>query len=244
MTVTHPRLETAAAVAAALRENANPRQAAQLQRYFKTGPGEYGAGDVFVGLKVPQVRLVAKQARWLPMVEISQLIRSQVHEDRLCALLILVGQYQRQSSPGAKAMIFDNYLLFLKEGLVNNWDLIDTSAPYLGAELLQRPEASVLLDNFARSKSVWERRFAIMASWAFMRNGDASHTLRLASRLLDDHHDLIHKATGWMLRELGKTAPAALREFLDKHVKQMPRTMLRYAIEKFPEAERQLWLKR
>ena len=238
------RLDTAAAVAARLGENANPEQAARLQRYFKTGPGEYGAGDVFIGLKVPQVRAVARQARWLPLAEVSTLIQSEVHEHRLCALLILVGQYQRQSAPGVKALIFDAYLDFLKAGRVNNWDLIDTSAPYLGAELVGRPEASVLLDGFASSSSLWERRFAIMASWAFLRVGDGSHTLRLAVTLLGDHHDLIHKAAGWMLRELGKTQPGQLREFLESHVKQMPRTMLRYAIEKFPEAERQLWLSR
>lgn len=238
------RPDTATAVADLLRESANPEQAVQLQRYFKTGPGEYGAGDIFIGLKVPQVRAVAGQARWLPLAEVTKLIQSEVHEDRLCALLILVGQYQRQSSPGAKTVIFDTYLQFLKAGRVNNWDLIDTSAPHLGAELVGRPEASVLLDGFAKSNSLWERRFAIMASWAFLRVGDGSHTLRLATTLLGDQHDLIHKATGWMLRELGKTQPGQLREFLELHVKQMPRTMLRYAIEKFPEAERQLWLSR
>lgn len=238
------RVDTAEAVAGLLRENANPKQAALLQRYFKTGAGEYGEGDIFIGLKVPQVRAVAGRARWLPLAEVSKIINSPVHEDRLCALHIMVGQYQRQSSPGAKATIFDNYLGFLKAGLVNNWDLIDTSAPYLAAELLGRPEASVLLETYAKSESVWERRFAIMATWPFMRAGDPSHTLRIAESLLADKHDLIHKACGWMLRELGKTRPDLLRDFLERNLPQMPRTMLRYAIEKFSEDERRQWLRR
>lgn len=215
-----------------------------MQRYFKTGVGEYGEGDVFIGLRVPQVRAIASKARWLPMAEVAKLISSKVHEERLCALHILVAQYQKQSAPGAKSLIFESYLGFLRAGYVNNWDLIDTSAPYLGVELVGRPEASVLLDNFAKSVSLWERRFAIMATWAFMRGGDASHTLRIATQLLGDQHDLIHKATGWMLRELGKSQPGELRQFLEQHVSVMPRTMLRYAIEKFPDPERQLWLSR
>lgn len=237
-------LNTAAAVAGLLREDANPGQAALLQRYFKTQPGEYGEGDIFIGLKVPQVRAVARQAKWLPLAEVAQLMQSQVHEDRLCGLHILVGQFQHQSSPGARSLIFDKYLEFLKAGRVNNWDLIDTSAPYLAVELLGRPEASILLEGFARSNSIWERRFAIMATWAFLRGGDSGPTLRIAERLLGDKHDLIHKATGWMLRELGKTQPGKLHDFLEAHVTEMPRTMLRYAIEKMPEDARRQWLKR
>lgn len=240
----NPKVETAASVIELLRENANPKQAALLQRYFKTGAGEYGEGDVFIGLKVPQVRAIATRARWLPMDEVSKLMASRVHEERLCALHILTAQYQKQSSPGAKALIFEKYLEFLRAGYVSNWDLIDTSAPYLGVELVRRPEASVLLDNYAKSELLWERRFAIMATWAFMRTGDTSHTLRIAATLVSDRHDLIHKATGWMLRELGKSQPGQLRDFLELHIAHMPRTMLRYAIEKFPEAERQLWLSR
>ena len=237
-------VDTAAAVASLLRENSNPGQAALLQRYFKTGVGEYGEGDIFIGLKVPQVRAVARRAKHLPTVEIARLMASDVHEDRLCGLHILTAQFERARTQEARAAIFHDYLEFLHAGRVNNWDLIDTSAPRIAEALLQMPDASQILDSHAASTSLWDRRFAIMATWPFLRIGDASPTLRIAATLLTDKHDLIHKAVGWMLRELGKTQPGKLRDFLDAHVTEMPRTMLRYAIEKFPEVERQLWLSR
>jgi 3-methyladenine DNA glycosylase AlkD len=238
------KLETAAAVASSLRENANPRQAALLQRYFKTGVGEYGEADVFIGLKVPQVRLVSRQARWLSLTEIKKLIDSDVHEDRLCALLILTEQYQRFEPVEVKTRLFEAYLGFLHAGRINNWDLIDTSAPRMAAELLARSDAMQLLIYHAESASLWDRRFAMMATWPFLKSGNPTPTLQIAGKLLGDQHDLIHKATGWMLRELGKTYPQLLRDFLENQLRLMPRTTLRYAIEKFPEPERQGWLRR
>ena len=208
-------------------------------RFFRTGPGEYGEGDEFLGLKVPQIRKLAREFRALPLKEVEGLLKSKWHEARLLALVILVDQFERADERMRDA-IFRLYLRSTK--FINNWDLVDASAPHIvGAHIKDRS----LLTKLARSKSLWERRIAIVATQHFIRNHDLKDTFRLAKNLLDDKHDLIHKATGWMLREAGKRDRDALVAFLEEHATRMPRTMLRYAIEKFPPAlRRRLMAKR
>ena len=222
-----------------LRKHANPEKAAILSRFFKTGPGEYGESDVFWGITVPLQRRVAAAFRNLPREQIRRLLDDPVHECRLTALMILVWQYGKADAPG-KQEIFDFYLRNL--GRVNNWDLVDSTAPYIiGSHLLDGNKA--LLFQMAGSRIIWERRIAILASFAFIRKGDFAPTLRLAELLLDDNHDLIHKALGWMLREIGKRDRPAAEAFLKDHCAFMPRTMLRYAIEKFDEPTRLRYLR-
>lgn len=204
-------------------------------RFFKTGKGEYGEGDRFRGIRVPDLRRAARSCAKMPLGEALRLLRSPYHEDRLLALLVLKALYQRGDDAARKQTVAA-YLANTR--YVNNWDLVDASAPYiLGAHLHARPRA--ILRRLARSTDVWERRVAIVATAHFIRHGEARDTLVLAEVLLDDEHDLIHKATGWMLREVGQRCDAnVLREFLDAHASRMPRTMLRYAIEHFAPAER------
>lgn len=228
-----------------LQSMADPDKAAILKRFFKTGPGEYGAGDIFIGVIVPQSRQVAKKFSQLPLGEVRRLLHSRIHEERLVALLILARRYSgASSSREEKEEIVKFYLDNIKQ--VNNWDLVDLSAPnILGAHLLaDRDDRRRLLYRLARSKNVWERRIAILATYHFIRNGDFSDTLKITEMLLRDRHDLIHKAAGWMLREVGKRDAAAEEEFLEKHYSVMPRTMLRYAIEKLPESNRRRYKKK
>lgn len=208
----------------------NPDKAAFFQRFFKCGPGQYGEGDQFLGLSVPQVRSVLAQTRSLPVPECVALLQSPYNEARLLALLILVTQYQRKrASEAERQAVFDAYLA--QRARVNNWNLVDASAPAIvGGHLLQRDRA--LLDELVQSISLWDRRIAVLATFAFIRAGDFADTLRLSEMLLGDREDLMHKACGWMLREVGKRDEAVLRAFLDAHASQMPRTMLRYALEK------------
>ena len=218
-------------------------------RFFKAGPGEYGEGDEFLGVRVPDSRVVAKDHKDLPFGEIQKLLDSKIHEERFVGLVILINRYKVASNPKTKdevlqKEIFDFYMKNLYAQRVNNWDLVDSTAPYLGHYLLGRPGTSKLLDKLANSQSLWERRAAVMFTFAFIREYELDDTLRLCKKLLNDPHDLMHKACGWMLRELGTREINVLREFLEENVNQMPRTMLRYAIEKFPERERQMWLKR
>lgn len=213
-------------------------------RFFKTGPGEYGEGDEFIGVRVPDSRIVAKDHKDLPLTEIQKLLNSKVHEERFVGLVILVNRFQKTKEELAKKELFDFYLLNLYSGRVNNWDLIDSTAPYFGYYLLGRPGTAKFLDQLAKSESLWERRAAVLFTFAFIREHELEDTLRLCKLLLSDQHDLIHKACGWMLRELGKREINLLREFLENNFSKMPRTMLRYAIEKLPERERQAWLKR
>jgi 3-methyladenine DNA glycosylase AlkD len=224
-----------------LKSMADPYKAAILQRYFKTGLGQYGEGDIFIGVTVPQSRKVAKKFSQLHLVEVKMLLYSHIHEERLVALLILVWRYSSAlSSREEKEEIVKFYLDNIKQ--VNNWDLVDLSAPnILGAHLINRDRR--LLYRLARSENVWERRIAILATYHFIRNGDFSDTLKIAEMLLQDRHDLIHKAAGWMLREVGKRDVASEEVFLDKHRSVMPRTMLRYAIERLPESERRRYKK-
>lgn len=219
---------------------ANKEKAALLQRFFKTGPGEYAEGDVFAGLMVPVSRKIARKYAELPLSEIKRLLASEIHEERLIALLILVARFTDGDEPTRKK-IFDLYLRSTER--VNNWDLVDLSAPKIvGARLLHRDAG--ILKKLARSKNVWERRIAIVSTMHFIARGRFAETLEIAEMLLRDRHDLIHKATGWMLREVGKKSAPTLRRFLDTHAAGMPATMLRYAIERFPDSRRRAYLKK
>jgi 3-methyladenine DNA glycosylase AlkD len=232
----------AADVRKELKSMAEPEKAAILQRFFKTGPSQYGEGDIFIGVMVPQSRRVAKKFNELPLGEVRTLIYSRVHEERLVALLILAWRYSSASSSREKEEIVKFYLDHIKR--VNNWDLVDLSAPnILGAHLVDRDGRRRLLYRLAGSENVWERRIAIVATHHFIRNGDFSDTLKIAEMLLQDRHDLIHKAAGWMLREVGKRDAAAQEAFLEKHWSVMPRMMLRYAIERLPESKRRRYKK-
>lgn len=230
----------AAAVRAALRQQADATRARNVARFFKTGPGEYGEGDRFIGVTVPAQRKIAREFRELALPEVDALLQSPIHEERLTALFILVLQFQRHEELREK--IVRLYLRRLR--FVNNWDLVDSSAPQiLGAWLVDRPRD--VLYKLATSKQLWERRVAMVATQRFINDGDSQDALKIAAILLKDRHDLIHKASGWMLREVGKRAGVEdLRRFLERHAATMPRTMLRYAIERFPATERALWMKR
>lgn len=223
----------------ALAALANPEVAAGARRYFRTGPGQYGEGDEFRGIKVPVLRGVAKEFRALPFAEAKRLLASPFHEDRLAALIILVRQFQR----GDEALRERIYRLYIASARrVNNWDLVDTSAPYiLGAWLEDKDRAPLYI--LARSKNLWERRMAMLATQWYIRKGDFDDALRLAAALAASEEDLIHKAVGWMLREVGARDRKREEAFLARRYKTMPRTMLRYAIEHFPEARRQAYLK-
>ncbi|MDD2708011.1 MAG: DNA alkylation repair protein [Verrucomicrobiae bacterium] len=218
---------------------ANPAKAAILQRFFKTGPGEYGEGDVFIGVVVPTLRKLAAQGRDLPMEQVRLLLRSPIHEERLLALLILVIKFQK-GGEGEQGAVFRFYCRHLR--WINNWDLVDLSAPQIvGGWLLDRDKT--LLFKLASSKHLWSRRIAILATFAFLRQGRFNETFAIAKKLLHDPHDLIHKAVGWMLRETGKRNLAAEEKFLKIHSQKMPRTMLRYAIERFPKAKRKKYMR-
>ncbi|MEK7584571.1 MAG: DNA alkylation repair protein [Patescibacteria group bacterium] len=221
-----------------IRALADSRQAKILQRFFKTGKGEYGEGDVFLGLMVPQSRTLAQKYKTLSFTDIEKLLRSAIHEERFIALLILVHRFQ-SGIDDQQARIFRYYLR--STGMINNWDLVDLTAPAIVGRYLFDTSRAVL-QKLARSKNVWERRIAIVATYYFIRNDQFVDTLRISRVLLHDGHDLIHKAVGWMLREVGKKNKPTLVRFLKAHHTTMPRTMLRYAIEKFPERERRGYL--
>lgn len=221
-----------------LKKLANPKQATLLQRFFKTGKGEYGEGDVFLGIKVPEQRKVAKKYD-LSLAEIQKLLNSKIHEHRLVALFILIKKYQKED---IKKKIFDLYLKNTKN--INNWDLIDLSAPNIVGDYLLTRKRDILY-KLAKSNSLWEKRISILATFTFIGNGEYKDTLKISEILLNDKHDLIHKGVGWMLREVGKRVSQQKEEkFLKKHYKTMPRTMLRYAIERFPENKRKFYLKK
>lgn len=234
MKPTSPTSPTAKALQAELRRIAKPEVAKTLAWFFKTGPGEYGEGDRFLGVKVPDTRRVARRFRELPLAEIGRLLDSPMHEDRLAGLVVLVGQFERGDEDTQKR-IYDFYLA--RTARINNWDLVDVSAPQIvGGWLAARSRKPLL--KLARSQSLWERRISIVATLQFIRRQDFADTLTIAEMLLKDRHDLIHKATGWMLREAGKRDEAVLKGFLDAFAAQMPRTMLRYAIERLSEKDR------
>jgi 3-methyladenine DNA glycosylase AlkD len=217
----------------------DPEQARVAQRFFKTAPGEYGAGDRFLGIRVPVLRRLAREHQGLSLDQATGLLQSPWHEERLLALLILVRQYSR-GTPAQREAIYRRYLAHTDR--INNWDLVDCSAEYIvGPHLLERDRAP--LGRLATSRDVWERRIAVLATFHYLKRGDFGETFRIAHLLLDDRHDLIHKAVGWMLREIGKRDRAVLERFLSRHAARMPRTMLRYAIEHFAPALRRRYLR-
>lgn len=217
----------------------NKEYAARLRKYFKTGKGEYGEGDRFLGIQVPVLRKIARKYRKISIGEVSELVKSQFHEERLFSLLVLVESFKRANDKDKK-IIYTLYLSNTK--FINNWDLVDASAGHIiGAYLLTRDKKPIYA--LARSKNIWERRISIMSTSYFMKYNRFVDTLNIAEMLLGDEEDLIHKAVGWMLREIGKRDFELEERFLGKYYKSMPRTMLRYAIEKFPEERRKIYLK-
>lgn len=228
----------AASFRSELRALRNDARANVMRRYFKTGPGDYGAGDRFLGVSVPKLRQLARQHQDLALGQVSRLLSSPWHEERLLAALILVRQYNRGTVHQREAI----YRLYLRRRVrINNWDLVDSSAEHIVGAHLQRGDRSVLR-RLATSGRVWDRRIAIMATFHYIKRGEFAETMRLARVLLTDPHDLIHKAVGWMLRETGKRDRTVTERFLRRHVKRMPRTMLRYAIELFPSRLRRRYL--
>ncbi len=228
-----------ATVKQSLHRHADKKRAKILQGFFKTGPGEYAEGDVFLGLTAPIMRELSRKFKALPLSEVTKLLKSAIHEERMIALLILIEQYRKADAKG-KEKIYRIYLSHTK--YINNWDLVDvTVKDIVGAHLFEKSKAP--LYKLAKSKSLWERRIAIIATSYFIGRNQFDHTLKISELLINDQHDLIHKAVGWMLREVGKRDLACEEKFLKKHCKTMPRTMLRYAIEKFPQTKRKAYLK-
>jgi 3-methyladenine DNA glycosylase AlkD len=217
-----------------LRKASDPKRAKNLASFFKTGKGEYGEGDQFCGITVPALRKIASRYRHLKLSDLGKVLSSGIHEHRLAALLILVTQYQRGSAE-LRTDIFDFYLANTRH--INNWDLVDASAREIVGEHLVSRSRKVLY-ALAKSSNLWERRIAIVATHAFIRRGDLADTFKMSELLLADKHDLIHKAVGWMLREAGKQSEPQLVDFIKTHYSKMPRTTLRYAIERMPEAAR------
>ena len=227
---------SAAGVRKALAARASAARAAASLRFFRTGPGEYGEGDRFIGVTVPLQREVARAFAALPLPDCRALLASPVHEHRLTAVLILIRQFER-GDEAARARIYR--LLLAARRALDNWDLVDTAAPRIfGAYLIEHSEQRARFERFLASPRLWERRIAVLTAGALVRAGQPELLLAFAKRSLTDRHDLMHKAVGWMLRELGKRDPGALRSFLDRHAAQMPRTMLRYAIERLPALAR------
>jgi 3-methyladenine DNA glycosylase AlkD len=238
-------------VVAELTVLADPTRAEHSARFFKTGPGQYGEGDVFLGLTVPKTRIVAKRYRDLPRADVEELLSSPMHEVRLCGVVIITEQFKKLKTTPARIDAFDYYVGAVRAGYINNWDLIDVSAPTFGTLLVDQGRIASsnasgerLLFKLADADSMWERRLAVLLTFAFIRANQFELTLTLATKLLDDKQDLMHKAVGWMLREVGKRDADVLRAFLAEHIRELPRTSLRYAIEKFDEAERKAWLAR
>lgn len=229
---------TAGAIVESLKALGDDEIASHSQRFFKTGKGEYGEGDIFLGIRVPVVRQQVRKHKDEPLEQVIELLHSQYHEARLLALVMLVDRFQR-GDEALKLAVFDVYLA--NTAYINNWDLVDSSAhKIVGAYLVDQPRQ--LLYDLAVSDMLWERRISIIATFWFIKDGDLSDALALAEILVNDDHDLMHKAVGWVLREVGKQDLAAMEAFLLKHYHTMPRTMLRYAIEKLPESRRQEYL--
>jgi 3-methyladenine DNA glycosylase AlkD len=221
-----------------LKDVADPQRAKHSLRFFKTGKGEYGAGDQFLGITVPALRALARQYRDLPLRDVDSLLRSAWHEERLLALLLWVDRYRRGDAM-QRQQIYQKYLRSTR--YINNWDLVDTSAPYIVGAFLAEKDKRVLF-RLARSANLWKRRIAVLATSRFIRDGRFTEILKIATLLLHDEHDLIHKAVGWMLREVGKRDRLRLERFLIRHQAGMPRTMLRYAIEHLPAQQRRRYL--
>lgn len=223
-----------------LKKLANPTKAQLLQGFFKTGPGQYGEGDIFWGITVPNQRLLAKKFIELKLKDLQSILNSQVHEQRLTVLLILTYQYERANEL-EKTQIFEFYLKHRQ--FINNWDLVDVTTPKIvGDYILKNPTQRAKVFAMINRPNLWERRIALLATFPFIRVGKFNEVKQLAAQVLTDKHDLIHKASGWMLREMGKKSEPDLITFLDQYYKQMPRTMLRYAIEKLAEPTRRKYL--
>ncbi len=221
-----------------LKDNGNPAKAHILAGFFKTGKGQYGEGDIFLGINVPLQRQIAKEYTGMTMSDIATLLKSKIHEHRAGSLFILCYQFKKADKK-TKEKIFKFYLRNSKR--VNNWDLVDLSAPNIVGEWLLEKNKDILY-SLARSKDLWQRRIAIVSTLTFIRAKKLEDTFKLSEILMDDKHDLIHKAVGWMLREAGKRDEIVLRKFLNKHSLKMPRTMLRYSIEKFNQIDRKYYL--
>jgi len=221
-----------------IKKLSNLKQAKILQRFFKTKKYEYGEGDIFLGVNVPMQRKTSDKFQKLPLKDLEKLLNSKIHEYRMTSLLILIKQYEKANEQEKKT-IFDFYLNNIKN--INNWDLVDISAPkIIGDYLLNKPRD--ILYKLARSKNLWEKRIAVLSTLTFIRNNEFDDTFKIAKILLSDESDLIHKAVGWMLREIGKRDQKIEEKFLKKHYLRMPRTMLRYSIEKFDEKKRKFYL--
>ena len=232
----------ARSVLADLKSQASTNKAIEMQRFFKTGVGEYGHGDIFLGITVPETRVIARTYAEIAFPEIEKLTKSDFHEARLCGLIILCNQFKKSKNSADQKKLFDFYMQQVYKGRVNNWDLVDVTAPTLGKYLVDSNSPLTLLRKLSKSHSLWERRVSMILTFAFIRAGELEPTYEMAERLLKDEHDLIHKSVGWMLREMGKRDPGLLRAFLQEHSHEMPRTTLRYSIEKLPERERKRWL--
>jgi len=223
-----------------LRELGDSDIASHSQRFFKTGPGQYGEGDKFLGIRVPVIRKCVREYRAISLEDTVELLKSPFHEARLLALLILVAKYSAANKNAEQEAIYRSYLKHTH--FINNWDLVDSSAEHIvGAHLFDKDRK--LIYRLVRSKDLWERRIGVMATFHFVKKEDFADTLAIAESLLGDREDLIHKAVGWMLREVGNRNRKVEEKFLRSHYKQMPRTMLRYAIEKLPEPDRQAYLR-
>lgn len=218
----------------------DPERAKAMLGFFKTGKGQYGEGDVFLGITVPVQRKIAKRYVNLSLSDLQTMLNSKIHEFRLVALFILVYKYTKSDEKGKKEIV-DFYLKNTKN--VNNWDLVDSSAGYILGEYLYDKDKSILY-KLARSENLWEKRIAIIATQGFIRKNYFDDTLKISEILINDKHDLIHKAVGWMLREVGNRDLKTLYTFLDKHYLKMPRTMLRYAVEKFEKPKKEFYMKR
>jgi len=234
-------MQSAAEAKQALEDCKNPEHARNSAWYFKTGPGEYGEGDKFLGLTVPQTRELSKRFQDLAPDQIQILVEDEYHEVRQLALFVLVLQFKKSKEAARRSDIFNRYLQIARQGHVNNWDLVDATAPYLGAYLVESENVDVLRE-LAESDDLWLNRISVMLTFAFLRAGIIEPTLWMADFHLNHEHDLMHKAVGWSLREMGKSHHKALVSFLEKNCTVMPRTMLRYAIEKLPDAQRKAWL--
>lgn len=230
----------ASEVIAALEKEIVPGKAQGLSRFFKTGPGQYGEGDQFIGVMVPNQKKVAKEFKDLPLAEIQKLIESPIHEHRLTGTIILVGQFHAaKKNPALRKEVINFYIANTKR--FNNWDLVDSSATILGEYLSEMNDTSLLF-RLAESENLWEQRISIIATFYMIRQGQFDDSFKIMKLFFTHKHDLIHKACGWMLREIGKQDRNAETKFLNEHYKKMPRTMLRYAIEHYPETERRAYI--
>lgn len=220
----------------ALAQNSSAVKAEKAKRFFKTAKGEYGEGDIFIGVSVPDIRLVAKEYADTPLKEISQLLDSKIHEERLLGGILLVNRYKKSKINEQKEI----YHFFLRNRRsMNNWDLVDTTAPNIIGEYCFQSGLHRDMDKLLKSKHHWDRRMAILSTFAFIRKNQLQLTFEYARHLMPDKEDLMHKATGWMLREAGKRDLKSLEHFIQEHGREMPRTMLRYSIEKFPIKKRE-----